>query len=57
MLSLLKWAIKHNYVQIYATIHKENSDVIPFYEKLGFIFDKEATDQAPERDLIIRLDL
>jgi len=57
MLSLIKWAIKHNYSQLYATIHKENSAVIPFYEKLGFRFDREATDQAPERDLIIRLDL
>ena len=54
MLMLTEWAHTHGYSQLYATIHKENAEVLPFYNALGFLLDAEATVQAPERDLIIR---
>ncbi len=54
---LLDWAGMERYTQIIATIHIENAVVVKFYEKLGFELDQAATDNAPPRDLILRLKL
>lgn len=54
METLTDWAQTIGFSQLYATIHRDNAEVLPFYEALGFFLDGEATAQAPERDLIIR---
>lgn len=54
---LLLWARMEGYTEILATIHVENAVVVNFYEKLGFELDQTATEKAPPRDLILRLEL
>jgi len=54
---VIAWATSNGYLKLIATIHKENAEVVEFYERLGFDLNERETAQAPERDLILLLDL